>query len=230
MTRSESEAERWTPDELLVPALLAGSPTTMDDLNVYDRAWVVAVLKLEGLTAEQMKERLDCSLRLVRTVAADAGAVMARLYLVERETFADTLRLYQADVRRLEAERIQATSSAQRYKAQLDRLLDRLQTTGEVPTFPKCGHPRTRYNTYKAPKTGKENCRMCHALAQADYRLRKAITAEGHNGAHGAVETKQVEGLQPIRQGARSVQRSPRRSRLAAQHGQVKSQDRAAAR
>jgi len=183
------DAEGWTPDELLVPALLAGSPTTMADLSPHDRAWAVAALKLEGLTAEAIKDRLGCSLRLVRAELASPGAVMARLYLIEREAFADTLRMTQADVARLDRERAQAERAAERYKAQLDRLLDRLQLDGTVPTFPKCGHPKTRYNTYRAPKTGKQGCRRCRTDAQTRYRAKlnghDGDTAGVHNGPGG---------------------------------------------
>lgn len=170
---AEIAEEDWRPDELLVPALLAGSPTTMADLGGCDRAWAVAGLKLEGLTAEQIKERLGCSLRLVRQIASEPGAIFARLYLIEREAFGDTLRMMQADVARLDRERRDAASAAARYKAQLDRLLD-AHLTGELgPTF-RCGHAKTRYNTYVAPKTGKESCRACHADAQRRYEERKA--------------------------------------------------------
>ncbi|UJQ86597.1 helix-turn-helix DNA-binding domain protein [Mycobacterium phage PenguinLover67] len=171
---TEIGEDDWRPDEQLVPALLAGSPTTMADLCPADRAWAVASMKLEGLTAEQIKERLECSLRLVRSIAADPGAIFARLYLIEREAFGDTLRMMQSEVARLDRERAEAISAADRYKRQLDGMLDRLMTGETGPAFPKCGHPKTRYNTYVAPKTGKESCRMCHADAQRRYEERKA--------------------------------------------------------
>jgi hypothetical protein len=172
-----SDAETWAPDEGLVPALLAGSPTVMDDLSPCDRAWAVAVMKLDGMTAEEIRERLGCSLRLVRQIASEPGAIMAKLYLIEREAFGDTLRMYQAEVARLDRERAEQASAATRYKAQLDRLLDRMMTGETGPIFHKCGHPKTRYNTYRAPKTGKESCRMCHADAQRRYEERKAAAS-----------------------------------------------------
>jgi len=210
-------AERWRPDEQLIAALLAGSATTMDDLDVYDRAWAVAGLKLEGLTAEAIKDRLECSLRQVRAIAADPGAVMAKLYMLEREAFADTLRMLQSEVQRLDRARADAAAEATRYKAQLDRVLAKLMADGG-PTFPKCGHPKTRYNTYEAPKTGKLSCRQCHAEAQADYRARRRATVGVHNGHGGGGHGTQ----QKPRPGQRQARRTP-------EHGPRAEQDRAVA-
>lgn len=163
--------EEWAPDEQLIDALLAGSPTTMADLSAHDRAWAVAGMKLRGMTAEQIKERLGCSLRLVRAIAAEPGACMAKLYMIEREAFADTYRMTDAEIRRLARALAEAERDRDRAIAERNRLIER-QLGG--PAFPKCGHPRTRYNTYKAPKTGKESCRRCHADAQARYEARRA--------------------------------------------------------
>jgi hypothetical protein len=174
--------EDWTPDEQLADAVLAGSSVTLYDLCPHDRAWVIAALKLRGLTAEQIEDRLGGSLRLVRQIASEPGATMARLYLIEREAFADTLRMFQADVARLDAERREQEMAAQRYKLQLDRMIARL-ALGDVEVFPKCGHPRTRYNTYVAPKTGKKGCRRCRTQAQARYRARGSCAGGVDNGA-----------------------------------------------
>jgi hypothetical protein len=42
----------------------------------------------------------------------------------------------------------------------------------------RCGHERSRYNTYIAPKTGKANCRECHAKNQAAYLVRQRAKAD----------------------------------------------------
>ena len=170
---ADAESPRWHPDEQLVPAILAGGGHRMSDLSPHDRAWVVAELKDRGLTADQIRSWLGCSLRTVRFIAAEPAVDMARLYLRERENFADELRMNSTEVRRLAAELATTAAERDRYKLQLDRLLD-AHLTGEAgPTF-RCGHPKSKYNTYTAPKTGKTSCRCCHADAQADYRARTA--------------------------------------------------------
>lgn len=178
MTAPELDDEDWRPDELLVPALMAGSSITMADLDGRDRAWAVAGMKLEGLTAEQIKDRLDCSLRWVRTLAAEPGAVFARLYMIEREAFARTLEMHQGEIKRLARALAEAERDRDRTIGERNRLIAR--SSG---AFPRCGHPRTRYNTYRAPKTGKESCRRCHADAQARYEAKKAAARLARSSA-----------------------------------------------
>ncbi|MBV9872053.1 MAG: hypothetical protein JO214_15670 [Frankiaceae bacterium] len=176
----DDAAKRWHPDELLIPAVLAGSRTTMADLDGADRAWVVVGLYYDvGLTAEAIADRLDCSVRLVRSIAAEPAGRVMRAYRELVEAGEMTHAMTQAELKRLSRALADAQSEAVRYAGQRDRLLDKLMADGSVPTFPKCGHPRTRYNTYKAPKTGKESCRSCHADAQRDYRQRVKAAAEG---------------------------------------------------
>ena len=67
-----SAPTRWEPDEQLVPAVLASvRGYSMAALSFPDRCWVVAGLTLAGLTAEEIAERLACSLRLVRSLRAE---------------------------------------------------------------------------------------------------------------------------------------------------------------
>lgn len=167
-----SDGDRWHPDDQLIPAILAGSPTTMADLGPADRAWVVAGLRLKGHTADAIADRLSCSLRLVRAVSAEPITAVAMLYQREAETFGDELRMTSSEVQRLARALADAERDRDRYKAQLDRLLDSYLTGEGGPTFPKCGHPKTRYNTYEHPRTGKTYCRQCHAEAQARYEAK----------------------------------------------------------
>lgn len=165
---------QWKPDDQLLPALLAGSTSvTYAQMTRGDRAWAIAGLRRAGITAEAIAEQLLCSLRQVRAVAAEPAAVLARFFMDESDAFEDTLRMYQGDVSRLDRERAEAEAARDRYLGQLRNMLDSAMTGELGPTFPKCGHPKTWGNTYKAPKTGKESCRMCHAEAQAEYRTRQ---------------------------------------------------------
>ena len=160
---------RWRPDDQLVQAVLAGSPTTMRDLAPADRAWVVAGLKRAGHTAEQIKDRLGCSLRQVRAILADPLTAVCRLLQEESEHFTNELRMAQAELRALTLEAREIAAARDRYKGQLFNLLDAHLTEGSVSTF-VCGCPRTRYNTYVAPKTGKAGCREHRRQAVARCR------------------------------------------------------------
>lgn len=179
---------QWLPDAQLLPALLAGSTSvTYAQMTRGDRAWAIAGLRRAGITAEAIAEQLLCSLRQVRAVAAEPAAIMARFYMDEADAFEDTLRMYQGDVARIDRERAEAQAAADRYRDQLRTMIDEVGSS-----FPKCGHPKTWGNTYKAPKTGKLSCRMCHADAQAEYRERQRAaeaTPGGDTGGHGEVIT-----------------------------------------
>ncbi|ABD58190.1 hypothetical protein PBI_COOPER_73 [Mycobacterium phage Cooper] len=173
----EPDAKGWKPDYLLVPAILAGSPVTMADLAPADRAWAVAGLMRAGHTAERIRDRMGCSLRTVRMVSAWAATTACMLLQEESEHFADEHRMQASEIARLGRELATSEATAARYQDQLARMIDRLQLDGGIPSFPKCGHPKTKYNTYTAPKTGKTSCRMCHCDAQARYEARKAADA-----------------------------------------------------
>lgn len=179
----EPDAKGWEPDYLLVPALLAGSATTMADLSPADRAWAVAGLMREGHTAERIRDRMGCSLRTVRMVSAWAATTACMLLQEESEHFADEHRMQASEIARLTRALATSEATAERYRAQLANVLDSYLTGEAGPTFPKCGHPKTKYNTYTAPKTGKTSCRMCHADAQARYEARCRELAAAQDAA-----------------------------------------------
>lgn len=164
----------WQPDEQLVPAIMAlsSSRPTMRELKPADRSWVVAGLHLKGLTANQIVDRLKpCSLRLVRAVLAEPMTKVCILYQREAGNFGNEYRMMASEVARLSAALAESEAETERVKFKLDRLLD-LAITGEGgPTF-RCGCPKTRYNTYVDPRTGKTSCREHRRLAVAAYRER----------------------------------------------------------
>ncbi|QPX62189.1 HNH endonuclease [Mycobacterium phage Indlovu] len=212
-TAKDEDTERWSPDDLLIPAVLAGSRTTMADLSGADRAWVVVGLYYdEGLTAEAIADRLDCSVRLVRAIAADATGQVMRAYRELVENGDMTHRMVQSEVARLARELTEAQQAAVRYAAQRDRLLAQVMAGG--PTFPKCGHAKTKYNTYRHPSTGKESCRTCHAEAQAAYRARVKASRAGYTMVsevvdHGSSEGSARPDQLAARRSARSGSRQP---------------------
>jgi hypothetical protein len=170
---TSADIPRWQPDELLVPAILAGSSTTtMDDLALADQAWVVLQLKDAGHTAEFTAERLGCSVRLVRArISDDLGQVMRR-YMDTAEHFDREHAMAHGEVQRLARALGEAERDRDRYQGERNRLIDRAMSGEGGPVF-SCGCPQTRYNTYVAPKTGKRGCRHHRTLAQARYRARR---------------------------------------------------------
>lgn len=168
----------WRPDLMLVPALLAGSATVMDDLCGADRAWAVVVMTDdEGLTADEIAARLDCSLRLVRTILAGPEAVLTRLYRAEAEAFERTLDMTGGEVQRLAGALADTEADRDRIQRQRDRLLQTALDEREGKTF-SCGCPMTRYNTYISPR-GKRGCRKHRAEAVARHRARMVGSQPG---------------------------------------------------
>lgn len=173
-----ADVPRWHPDELLVPAILAGSRTRWDDLDAADRAWCALVLKDAGYTAEFTAERLGCSVRTVRSaIADDLGQVMRR-YMDQSEVFDREHRMASGEVDRLARDLGEAERDRDRYLRERNGLIDRMMSGDgwQGPRF-RCGCPRSKYNTYTAPKTGKEGCRHHRTLAQARYRERRTLAS-----------------------------------------------------
>ncbi len=176
---SETEVPRWHPDEHLVPAILAGNRfVTWDGLCPADRAWCAVVLKDRGYTAEYTAEALGCSVRTVRSAISDATGQVMRRYLDLSETFDRDRRMTTGEVSRLATSLSDAERDRDRYQDERNRLIDKLMATDDWtgPRF-RCGCPKSKYNTYIAPKTGKAGCRHHRALAQARYRQRQAVSA-----------------------------------------------------
>lgn len=157
---------RWEPDDQLVPAVLAGVRAyRMALLSHPDRCWVVAGLTLAGLTAEDIAERLSCSLRLVRALRADDMTQVCLRVQRETDSFRDELRLAHTERR---AARL-ACQAKDLEIAQLRAQVHRLITPADGPRCSR-GHAMTKYNTYH--RNGRNFCRECHRERQAAYRLK----------------------------------------------------------
>ena len=174
-----SDIPRWHPDEQLVPAILAGNRfITWDRLSAADRAWCACVLKEAGYTAEFTAEALGCSVRTVRSaISDDLGQVMRR-YMDQAEVFDREHLMAAGEVARLDRDLTEAARDRDRYLGERNRLIDRLMAGDgwAGPRF-RCGCPRSKYNTYTAPKTGKQGCRHHRTLAQVRYRERTRAEA-----------------------------------------------------
>lgn len=161
----------WVPDEQLVPAIIAGSKKRMRYLPEPDRAWVVAGLGVRGLTAEDIATRLDCSLRLVRTIRAWPMTRVCRYAQVETVNFTKELALADSARRSAVAAHTELAGQCERIRAQRDRMLDEKICGHRV--FPGCGHPMDRYNTYE--NNGKKFCRACGRDRSKNYRDRQGL-------------------------------------------------------
>lgn len=167
-------AHRWHPDEQLVAALLAGTSRTMADLDLPDRCWAVAGLTLAGLTADEIKDRMGCSLRSVRAVRAEPMTQVCLMAQTEAEHFTEELRLARAELARSATAERAAVAENARLRDQLDRMI--AAASGEPPRCSR-GHLFDKGNTYRHPRTGARQCRRCHAERQQEYRdARRAAT------------------------------------------------------
>jgi hypothetical protein len=156
----------WLPDEQLVPSILAGCPKTISDLTELDRCWVVAGLSARGMVAEDIADRLKCSLRLIRSIRADPYTKGFRYAAVETSAFANEVALRDSAIAGLKASLAQAERERDRYKAQRDNMID-AQIVG-IECCRRCGTPWDRGNTYFY--RGKRNCRTCARRRQKELR------------------------------------------------------------
>lgn len=159
----------WRPDPQLVPAVLARSRPIRTLTSKADKCWVVAGLHVQGLTAEEILDRLKCSLRLVRTLLADPMTKVFILYHAEVATFREELSLTSHELRTTAQAAREAQAEHARVREQRDRLID-MAMTGEPVRLCKHGHVMDRYNTYVCPTTGKRSCRTCRREAKAASR------------------------------------------------------------
>jgi hypothetical protein len=157
-----TERDHWTPDDQLVPAILAGAHKPMAALSSADRCWAVAGLTLAGWTAEAIRDRMECSLRLVRTIKCSPMARVCVYALTETAAFAGELDLARGGIRMLEQQLAATDAELSRVRAHRDHMIDE-KIIGQR-LFPKCKHPMDRYNTYeRTDATGKLKrfCRTC---------------------------------------------------------------------
>lgn len=164
--------QRWEPDAQMVAAVLSMPKASrkMTELSDADRSWLVAGLTLAGVTAQDIADRLSCSLRLVRAIRAEDMTQVCVVAQRETRELGDELRSERCDhavTRRSLAESEQENA---RLRMQLDQLVDALQV-GELVKF-RCGHPRVKYNVYS--HGGKDYCRSCRREYQANRRKASA--------------------------------------------------------
>lgn len=150
---------------MLVPAVLAGRPQRMTELDQPDRCWLVAGLFLAGLTAEDIADRLNCALRVVWKVKAEPATILSAYVQAETRTFDSEMRLARSEQLRLEAELGRVTGELERVRNLLARA-----TTPKGQPAPACsrGHRLDHGNTYR--HQGKRFCRRCERERMRDWR------------------------------------------------------------
>ncbi|UJE15725.1 helix-turn-helix DNA binding domain protein [Gordonia phage Ligma] len=161
---------RWEPDEHLVPAARAGR-LTMSELPAPDRAWAVAHLTAEGMTAAEIADRLGCSVRLVKAVRAEPMTAVVALLVAESSSFEGETRLLRSELALTTRDVADLTSLVADLRAQIARL------TGEARC--RAGHTLTPWNTYVRPD-GRPECRTC--IADRSRRYRQNRHAPAHDG------------------------------------------------
>lgn len=132
----------------------------MTELSGPDRSWLVAGLTLAGVTAQDIADRMSCSLRLVRTIRADDMTQVCYLAQQQLKSMGDDLRQAELAQRLTERALTKANADVDRIRSQLDQIVD-AHVAGTLSTFPRCGHPKVGYNVYRSQ--GKEYCRQCRS-------------------------------------------------------------------
>lgn len=145
----------------------AKSHIPLTAMPLLDRCFFVAELTAQGVTAKDIAVLSNCGERLVKYARAEPATIMAlatrkETVEVEKEMRAERQR-HCVTARRL----AEAEADRERLRGQLDQILDKLQTTGQVETF-ACGHPRLEFNMYR--NGGKRYCRKCRTKRQAEWR------------------------------------------------------------
>jgi hypothetical protein len=163
--------DRWEPDTQLIASYLANARPEIK-LSTSDRSWVVAGLTLAGKTAEDIAERLGCSLRLVRTIRADPMTQVCLFYQREVETFEAEMRIAISERKNAALLLEETQQELTRVKTQLGNLIANRRPLDKVGSFPRCGHPMDRYNTYE--HGGKRFCRTCHREREKNRRASRS--------------------------------------------------------
>lgn len=146
---------RWTPDPMLVDAARNGR-LHATQMTEPDRAYVIARLSDDGETAEQIADRLHCSVRLVKRIRAEPLTVtMQRAHHAEEALADATTRLGKATRGKDAHSRAQAAETA-RLRAQIDQLVDDLRRTRQALDHERAQrhrHPNVHLHVYRRSPT-----------------------------------------------------------------------------
>ena len=196
----EDDAETlnaWQPDHQLIAAVLAQTRHHSAITCKTDKCWLIAGLtESERMKAEDIADRLKCSLRMVRTLLAEPRTKAFRMYFREASTFREELSLSQHELRVRTSELAGAQRDIARLKRQRDELIDAAKI-GEPIKMCKHGHLMTKYNTYEHPATGKKSCRTCRRKAKADSRRNGDTTVSSGETLSTSRDTDESRSMPP---------------------------------
>jgi len=139
----------------------------MTELSGPDRSWLVAGLTLAGVTADEIAERTGCSRRLVMAIRAEDMTQVCKIAQQQTGELEAELSAERSEHSVTRRDLVEKVAEAERLRMQLDQVLGKLMV-GTLTAFPRCGHPRVKYNTYS--HGGAERCRECRRKWQADRR------------------------------------------------------------
>lgn len=119
----------WTPDDGLVEKVrLIGHPMAeVSRCSCADRVWAVVSLSALGWTAQEIADRMECSLRLIRNIKAEHAAELASYALQLRTQLIAVTNSCQREVTAL---RITASTQAlqiEQLRQQRSDLISQLQ-------------------------------------------------------------------------------------------------------
>lgn len=156
----DPEPARWTPDDNLVPSVLQ-SPRARHGITALsppDRAWLIAGLKLAGMSSRECADRLGCSIRFVKTIRADPLTAVCTWAQQQVAAATAAARAERAAHLFTRAELTRARNEATRLRAQLDQLAAALADRRPVETC-VWGHPLVGDNVYRSG--GRRYCKAC---------------------------------------------------------------------
>ncbi|OMB79274.1 hypothetical protein A5743_14315 [Mycolicibacterium conceptionense] len=164
----------------------------MTELSDADRSWLVAGLTLAGVTAQDIADRLSCSLRLVRAIRAEDMTQMAVVAQDETRRLGDELRSERCDHSVTRRELAESRREADRLRRQLDQVVTKM--ANEEPVA-KCyrGHALVGDNVYR--HSGRDYCRQCNRENTLAYRERKRKRDELQRHSIGMSPTVHTESV-----------------------------------
>ena len=146
-----------------------------------DRSWLVAGLTLAGVTAQDIADKMSCSLRLVRTIRAEDMTQVCYLAQQQLATMADDLRQAELNQRLTARELTKSRAETERVQGRLDQITDKLAVGEPIRTCYR-GHPLLDDDdVYRSG--GRAYCRECNRENTINYRRKqKRAEQQRHSG------------------------------------------------
>ena len=133
----------WTPDESLVEKVrLVGY--SVKDLTDADRVWVVVNLSGLGWTAQEIADRLCCSLRLIRNIKAEHAAELATYAMSLRSQILAIAGTCRIEIMAMRQQLDMQSAQLDQLRRQRAQLIDQLQLERSTAAHNRIATPRER--------------------------------------------------------------------------------------